>query len=105
MGKAWAIRPAGRLPWRSRSITARRVGSAIALKVTSVEYVAERLRICLTIRLHKRNCQSHPGLSKAGTPSGCPKIYSHSAITAEVASSNFDTTQVVTALKDEEFHG
>src|SRR5580692_10800286 len=50
-GKAPAISPAGWLPRRSKSRTARRVGSARAWKVAPGEYVTERFRIVVTIRL------------------------------------------------------
>ena len=42
MGKASAIRPADWLPWRKRSSTARRVGSASALKAAPGESVTKR---------------------------------------------------------------
>src|SRR6266852_1679507 len=51
MGKASAIWPAGWAPLRSKSSTARRVGSASAWNVISDEYVTERFRIMRNYRV------------------------------------------------------
>src|SRR5258708_36843187 len=57
-GKAPAMVPAGWLPRRSRSRTARRVGSASAWKVASEEYVTERFRIMRNLTVTRRRCQA-----------------------------------------------
>src|SRR5271155_3162829 len=60
-GKAWAISPAGWLPRRKRSSTARRVGSARAWKVVSAirsgKYVTERFRMMRNLTVTQRGCQ------------------------------------------------
>src|ERR1700741_5141575 len=59
-GNSRAICPAGNAPRRSRSSTARRVGSASAWKVAPVEYVAERLRIIGNYMVPHLSCQPPP---------------------------------------------
>jgi len=56
-GKAPAISPAGWLPRRNKSRTARRVGSASAWKVASGEYVTERFRIMRNRTVTGWRCQ------------------------------------------------
>ena len=58
-GKALAIRPAGWPPARNKSRIARRVGSASAWKVASVEYVTERFRIMRNYRVTDQICQEN----------------------------------------------
>src|SRR5258708_7968634 len=58
IGQAPAMVPAGWLPRRSRSRTARGVGSASAWKVASEEYVTERFRIMRNLTVTRRRCQA-----------------------------------------------
>ena len=62
-GKARAISPAGRIPARNKSSTARRVGSARALKAASREYVTARRRIICNRTVTRCACQEFFGSS------------------------------------------
>src|SRR5260370_40602507 len=58
--------PAGWLPRRRRSSTARRVGSASAWKVASEGYVTERFRIMRNLTVTRRRCQGKSAEKNAG---------------------------------------
>src|SRR5947208_16674341 len=57
-GNAPAISPAWRLPERSRSRSARRVGSARAWKTVAVEYVTDMFRITCYHTVTQSSCQA-----------------------------------------------
>src|SRR6266852_3270483 len=113
MGKASAIWPAGWAPLRSKSSTARRVGSASAWNVISDEYVTERFRIMRNYRvtdwrLSRGNFEENLGLGHRAETARSIPAQTHrtdGARSQRLAQMGGDLFPVKAPVLDENFAG